>query len=78
MFSNDTQEDDFSISDEELMSIHGDSDDENHKRSIVFNQTRDLENPKFKIALHMIFSNSKEFKCAVEVHAVIKKRISDL
>ncbi|WMV30491.1 hypothetical protein MTR67_023876 [Solanum verrucosum] len=37
MFPNDTQEDDCATSDEELMSLHGDSDDENLKRSIVFN-----------------------------------------
>ncbi|KAH0775171.1 hypothetical protein KY290_012308 [Solanum tuberosum] len=74
MFPSDTQEDDFATSDEELMSLHGDSDDENRKRSIVFNPTRDLEDPKFKFALHMIFSNSKEFKWVVEVHAVIQKK----
>ncbi|KAK6802884.1 hypothetical protein RDI58_000668 [Solanum bulbocastanum] len=74
MFFNDTQEDDFAASDEELMRLHGDSDDKNHKRSIVFNPTRDLEDPKFKFALHMIFSNSKEFKREVEVHAVIQKK----
>ncbi|TMW90302.1 hypothetical protein EJD97_015950, partial [Solanum chilense] len=74
MFSSDTQEDDFATSDEELMSLHGDSDDENRKRSIVFNPTRDFEDPKFKFALHMIFSNIKEFKWAVEVHAVIQKK----
>ncbi|XP_055807042.1 uncharacterized protein LOC129875841 [Solanum dulcamara] len=74
MFSNDTQEDDFATSHEELMSLHGDSDDENHKRSIVFNPTRDLEDPNFKFALNMIFSNSKEFKKVVEVHSVIQKK----
>ncbi|KAH0672901.1 hypothetical protein KY290_025184 [Solanum tuberosum] len=74
MFPNDTQEDDCATSDEELMSLHGDSDDENLKRSIVFNPTRDLEDPKFKFALNMIFSNSKEFKWAVEVQVVLQKK----
>ncbi|KAH0669912.1 hypothetical protein KY285_024055 [Solanum tuberosum] len=74
MFPNDTQEDDCATSDEELMSLYGDSDDENLKRSIVFNPTRDLEDPKFKFALNMIFSNSKEFKWAVEVQAVLQKK----
>ncbi|KAK6777378.1 hypothetical protein RDI58_024095 [Solanum bulbocastanum] len=74
MFPNDTQENDCATSDEELMSLHGDSDDENLKRSTVFNPTRDLEDPKFKFTLNMIFSNSKEFKWAVEVHAVFQKK----
>ncbi|MCD9559826.1 hypothetical protein HAX54_018129 [Datura stramonium] len=56
MFPNDTQEDDCATSDEELMSLHGDSDDENLKRSTAFNPSRDLEDPKFKFALNMIFN----------------------
>lgn len=78
MFSSETKKDDFATSDEEMLSLHGDSDDENRKRSIVLNPTRDLEDPKFKFAVHMILSNSREFKYAVEVHAVIQKRKSDL
>ncbi|KAH0781000.1 hypothetical protein KY290_000598 [Solanum tuberosum] len=70
----DTQEDEFATSYEELVSLHGDSDEENRKRSIVFNPTRDLEDSKFKFALHMSHSNSKEFKWAVEVHAMIQKK----
>ncbi|KAH0644780.1 hypothetical protein KY284_032664 [Solanum tuberosum] len=66
MFPNDTQENDCATSYEKLMSLHVDSDDENLKRFIVFNPTRDLEDPKFKFTLNMIFSNSKEFKWAVE------------
>ena len=44
MFPNDTQEDDFTTSYEELMSLHGDLDDENHKRTIF----------KIKQGIHMI------------------------
>ncbi|KAH0647636.1 hypothetical protein KY290_033628 [Solanum tuberosum] len=66
MFPNDTQENDCATSEEKLMSLHVDSDDENLKRFIVFNPTKDLEDPKFKFTLNMIFSNSKEFKWAVE------------
>ncbi|KAK4359587.1 hypothetical protein RND71_021816 [Anisodus tanguticus] len=36
MFPNDAQEDDCATSDEELMSLHGDSDDENLKKSTLF------------------------------------------
>ncbi|MCE5165718.1 hypothetical protein HAX54_011836 [Datura stramonium] len=68
MFSNDTQEDDCATSYEELMSLYGDSDDKNLKRSISFNPSRDLEDPKFKFALNMIFSNNEEFKWAVEAN----------
>ncbi|XP_059292486.1 uncharacterized protein LOC132045937 [Lycium ferocissimum] len=56
MFPNNTQGDDCATSDEELMSLHGDSDDENPKRSIVLNPARNLEDPKFKFAPSMIFS----------------------
>ncbi|KAJ8549350.1 hypothetical protein K7X08_033057 [Anisodus acutangulus] len=61
MFPNDAQEDDCATSDEELMNLRGDSDDENLKKSTVFNPTRDLEDPKFKFALNMIF---KKESCA--------------
>ncbi|XP_059299219.1 uncharacterized protein LOC132051950 [Lycium ferocissimum] len=70
----DTPENDCAASDDELISLHGDSDDENAQKSIVFNARRDLEDPKFEFALNMIFSNSKEFKWAVEMHAVMKKK----
>ncbi|KAL3358882.1 hypothetical protein AABB24_015792 [Solanum stoloniferum] len=69
-----TQEKDCIISDDELMSLHGDSDDDNPKRSIIFNPGKDLEDPTFEFLINMIFSNSKEFKWDVEVHAVMKKK----
>ncbi|KAG5606947.1 hypothetical protein H5410_028439 [Solanum commersonii] len=75
MFPNDTQENDCATSDEELMSLHVDSDNENLKRSTVFNPTRDLEDPKFKFTLNMIFSNSKEFKWAVEKESARSRAI---
>lgn len=53
MFRSDTQ-DDCATSDEELMSLHGDSSDEYLQRSIVFNPTKNLEDSKFKFALFMI------------------------
>ncbi|KAK6803388.1 hypothetical protein RDI58_001172 [Solanum bulbocastanum] len=60
--------------DDELMSLQGDSDDDNSKRFIVFNAKRDLEDPKFEFTLNMIFSSSKEFKWTVEVRAVMMKK----
>ncbi|KAH0639646.1 hypothetical protein KY285_036232 [Solanum tuberosum] len=69
-----TQEKDCIISDDELMSLHGDSDDDNPKRSIIFNPGKDLEDPTFEFLINMIFSNSKEFKWDVKVHAVMKKK----
>ncbi|KAM3322742.1 hypothetical protein P3S67_003893 [Capsicum chacoense] len=73
MCPNNTQEDDCATSDEKLMSLHGDSDDENQKKFTVFNPTRNLEDPKFKFALNMIFI-SKEFKWPIEVHAVSRNK----
>ncbi|KAH0645085.1 hypothetical protein KY284_032969 [Solanum tuberosum] len=57
-----TQEEVCDASDDELMSLQGDSDDDNSKRFIVYNAKRDLEDPKFEFTLNMIFSSSKEFK----------------
>ena len=70
MISSDTRADVFDASDVELMSLHGNSDDDNSKKKSI---VRDLEDPIFKFALNNIFSNSKEFKWTVEVHVVMKK-----
>lgn len=70
-FPSQTQEEDCVLSDDELMSLHGDSDDDNPKRSIIFNPGKDLEDPTFEFMINMIFSNSKEFKWAVEVYAMM-------
>ncbi|KAH0709178.1 hypothetical protein KY284_010605 [Solanum tuberosum] len=64
---NNSQEEVCNASDDELMTLQGDSDDDNSKRFIVFNAKRDLEDPKFEFTLNMIFNSSKEFKWAVEV-----------
>nr|AAP45178.2 Zinc knuckle family protein [Solanum bulbocastanum] len=69
-----TQEEVCDASDDELMSLQGDSDDDNSKRFIVFNAKRDLEDPKFEFTLSMIFSSSKEFKWAAEGSAVMMKK----
>lgn len=42
-FPSQTQEEDCVLSDNELMSLHGDSYNDNPKRSIVLNPSKDLE-----------------------------------
>ncbi|KAH0706247.1 hypothetical protein KY285_010754 [Solanum tuberosum] len=71
---NNSQEEVCDASDDELMTLQGDSDDDNSKRFIVFNAKRDLEDPKFEFTLNMIFNSSKEFKWAVEVCVVMMKK----
>lgn len=54
-----TQEKHCVVSDDEFMSLHGDSDADNPKRYIIFNPSKDMEDPTFKFLINMIFDNSK-------------------
>lgn len=60
------------------MSLHGDCDDEDAKKFVVFTPARYLEDPQYKFMLNIIFINSNEMKGVIVLHVVLQKKTSSL